>query len=53
MSIGTILILSLFANNVRPAGPIGLGEALIVMFRPWKDDSAYGEYIGWHLAHAD
>ena len=29
MPIGTILIFSLFANNLRTAGPIGMGEALI------------------------
>ena len=29
MPIGTLLIFSLFANNVRTAGPIGMGEALI------------------------
>ena len=27
--IGTLLIFSLFANNVRTAGPIGMGEALV------------------------
>ena len=29
MPIGTLLIFSLFANNVRTAGPIGMGEALV------------------------
>ena len=29
MPIGTILTFSLFANNLRTAGPIGMGEALI------------------------
>ena len=29
MPIGTLLIFSLFANNVRTAGPIGMGEARI------------------------
>ena len=29
MPIGTLLIFSLFANNVRTAGPIGMREALI------------------------
>ena len=43
MPIGTILIFSLafFANNVRTAGPIGMGEALIDVFRPQEDDGAY------------
>ena len=30
-----------FANNVRTAGPIGMGEALIDVFRPQEDDGAY------------
>ena len=38
MPIGTILIFSLFAINVRTAGPIEMGEALIDVFRPWEDD---------------
>ena len=29
--------LAFFANSVRTAGPIGVGEALIDMFRPRKD----------------
>ena len=29
MPIGTLLIFRFFANNVRTAGPIGMGEALI------------------------
>ena len=29
MPIGTLLIFSLFANNVRTAGPIGMRETLI------------------------
>ena len=29
MPIGTFLISSLFANNVRTAGPIGMGGSLI------------------------
>ena len=33
--------LAFFANNVRPAGPIGMGEALIDVFRPQEDDRAY------------
>ena len=32
MPIGTILILSLFANNVRTAGQIGMEEAPIDVF---------------------
>ena len=32
--IGTILIFSLFANNVRTAGSIGMGEVLIDVFPP-------------------
>ena len=32
---------SLFANNVRTAGLIGMGEALIDVLRPPKDDGAY------------
>ena len=41
IAIGTILIFRLFANNVRTAGPIGMGEALIDVFRPLDDDGAY------------
>ena len=37
-AIGTILIFSLFTNNVRTAGPIGMGEALIDVFPPREDD---------------
>ena len=33
--------LAFFANNVRTAGPIGIGEALIDVFRPQEDDGAY------------
>ena len=33
MPIGTILILSLFANNVRTASQIGMEEAPIDVFR--------------------
>ena len=33
--------LAFFANNVRTAGPIGMGEALIDVFRPQEDDGAY------------
>ena len=32
MPIGTLLIFSLFANNVRTAGLIGIGDALIDVF---------------------
>ena len=41
IAIGTILIFSLFANNVRTTGLIGMGEALIDVFRPQQDDGAY------------
>ena len=41
IAIGKILIFSFFANNVRTAGSIGMGEALIDVFRPWEDDGAY------------
>ena len=41
IAIGIILIFSLFANNVRTAGLIGMGEALIDVFQPQQDDSAY------------
>ena len=37
---GTVLILSLLANNVRTAGQIRMGEAPIDVFRPRKDDGA-------------
>ena len=40
MPIGTILIFSLFVNNIRKTGPIGMGEALIDVFRPPEDDGA-------------
>ena len=40
IAIGTILIFSLFANNVRTAGLIGMGEALIDVFRPREGDGA-------------
>ena len=33
--------LAFFANNVRTAGPIGMGEALIDVFRTQEDDGAY------------
>ena len=29
IAIGTILIVSLFTNNVQTAGPMGMGEALM------------------------
>ena len=41
IAIGTILIFSPFANNVRTAGPIAKGEALIDVFRPREDDGAH------------
>ena len=40
IAIGTILIFSLFAKNVRRAGPSGMEEALIDVFRPREDDGA-------------
>ena len=51
MLIGTLLILSLFENNVRTAGQIGMGEALIDFFRPRQDNGAYWKSIGgtWHM----
>ena len=42
ITIDTILIFSIFANNVRTAaGLIGMGEALIDVFWPQQDDGAY------------
>ena len=41
IAIGTILIFNIFAKNVRTAGLIGMGEALIDVFRPPEDDGAY------------
>ena len=51
IAIGTILIFSLFANNVRAAGPIVMGEVLIDVFPPREDDCASLESIGatWHM----
>ena len=40
MPIDTLIIVSLFANNVRTAGLIGMGEALIDVFRPLEGDGA-------------
>ena len=40
MPIGTILILSIFTNNVRTVGQIVMGEAPIDVFRPREDDGA-------------
>ena len=40
MPIGTLLIFSLFAYEVRAAGLIRMGEALIDVFRPWEDNGA-------------
>ena len=40
IQIGTILF-RLFANSIQMAGPIGMGEALIDVFRHRKDDGAY------------
>ena len=33
--------LAFFANNVRTAGPIGMGEGLIDVFRLQEDDGAH------------
>ena len=41
IAIGTILIFNFFANYVRTAGPSGMGEALIDVFRPREDDGAF------------
>ena len=41
IAIGTILSFSLFANSARTVGPIGMGEALIDVFRRLEDDGAY------------
>ena len=38
IAVGTILIFSLFANNVRTASPIGMGEALIDVFQPRENN---------------
>ena len=52
IAIGTIPIISLFANNAQTTGLIGMGEALIDVFRPQQDDGAYWESIGgtWHMS---
>ena len=49
--IGTILIVSSFANSGRTAGHIGMGEALFDVFRSRGDDGAHRELIGvtWHM----
>ena len=54
MPIGTLLIFSLFANNVRTAGLIGMGGTLIDVFRPREGDGACRESIGgtWHMSIA-
>ena len=51
IAIGTLLIFSLYTNNVRTAGPIGMGEALIDVFPPREDDGASWNSIGgtWHM----
>ena len=42
IAIGTILIFSFFANNVRTAGPIAIGRGTDGdVFRPREDDGAY------------
>ena len=35
------LVLAFFANNVRTAGLIGMGEAPIDVFQPQQHDGAY------------
>ena len=54
MPIGTLLIFSLFANNVRTAGLIGMGDVLTGVFRPRKGEGACRESIGgtWHMSIA-
>ena len=54
MPSGTLLIYSLFANNVRTAGLNGMGDALIDVFRPREGDGACRESIGgtWHMSIA-
>ena len=41
IAIGTIPIFSPFANSVRAAAPIGMGEVLIDVLRPRGDDGAH------------
>ena len=41
IAIGTILTFSPFANSVRTAGSIGMGEALIDVIRPREYDGAH------------
>ena len=41
IAIGTILNFSPFANSVRTAGSIGMGEVLIDVIRPREDDGAH------------
>ena len=43
IAIGTMLIFSLFTNNVQTAGPIGMGEALIDVFPP-REDKRYRDF---------
>ena len=40
IAIGTLLIFSLYTNNVRTTGPIGMGETLIDVFPPREDGGA-------------
>ena len=53
IAIGTILTFSPFANSVRTAGSIGMGEALIDVIRPREDDGAQLRIDWLHLAHDD
>ena len=40
IAIGKIINFIIFANSVRTAGPIAMGEALIDVFQPREDDVA-------------
>ena len=51
IAIGTILIFSPFANSVRTAGSIGMGEALIDVFRTSGRSNCPLRIDWWHLAH--
>ena len=53
IAIGTILTLSPFANSVRTAGSIGMGEVLIVVIQPREDEGSQLRIDWWHLAHDD
>ena len=53
IAISTILTLSPFANSVRTAGSIGMGEALIDVIQPREDEGSQLRIDWWHLAHED